>query len=295
MPTARCKPRRRIRRAQTDPLAVNTPLRPKRQKRVGGHGTHAQTEDDARRIGVRIVHHHPEPDSRHARTARHHGGDGRGRGHRAMAHHWVHPGQCHHDPHHRVLQDRFSTRRLFLASMALFTLGSLLAGLGHTFAMLLAGRLVQAAGAGILMPMTMTVLMIMFPVDKRGSRHGPVRPGHRFRPAIGPTGSGPHRRSGELAHHVLRHHRPVASRHRLGAFPHGGSRGGEQRRGRPRSAFHRLVHPRLRLPALRVPARSAPQASTPHPSSPSSSASSEWFGSSSAKPSSKNPCCASRC
>ena len=88
------------------------------------------------------------------------------------------------------LQDRFSTRKLFIASMALFTLGSLLAGLGHTFAMLLAGRLVQAAGAGILMPMTMTVLMIMFPVDKRGSAMGLFGLVIAFAPAIGPTVAG---------------------------------------------------------------------------------------------------------
>ena len=88
------------------------------------------------------------------------------------------------------LQDRFSTRKLFIASMALFTLGSLLAGLGHTFAMLLAGRLVQAAGAGILMPMTMTVLMIMFPVDKRGSAMGLFGLVIAFAPAMGPTVAG---------------------------------------------------------------------------------------------------------
>ncbi len=88
------------------------------------------------------------------------------------------------------LQDRFSTRKLFIASMALFTLGSLLAGLGRTFAMLLAGRLVQAAGAGILMPMTMTVLMIMFPVDKRGSAMGLFGLVIAFAPAIGPTVAG---------------------------------------------------------------------------------------------------------
>lgn len=88
------------------------------------------------------------------------------------------------------LQDRFTTRKLFLFSMALFTVGSALAGVGHTFEMLLAGRLIQAAGAGILMPMTMTVLMVMFPVEKRGSAMGIFGLVIAFAPAIGPTVAG---------------------------------------------------------------------------------------------------------
>ena len=49
------------------------------------------------------------------------------------------------------LTDRFTTRRLFLAAMIVFTVGTALAGWGPNFTVLLAGRLVQAAGAGILM------------------------------------------------------------------------------------------------------------------------------------------------
>ena len=70
------------------------------------------------------------------------------------------------------LTDRFTTKRLFLVSMVIFTLGSFLAGWGPSFVVLLLGRLVQAAGAGILMPLVMTVLMWTFPVDKRGTAMG---------------------------------------------------------------------------------------------------------------------------
>ena len=70
------------------------------------------------------------------------------------------------------LQDRFSTRKLFVFSMSLFAVGTLLAAAGLNFPVLLGGRLVQAAGAGILMPVTMTVLMLVFPVDRRGSAMG---------------------------------------------------------------------------------------------------------------------------
>ena len=70
------------------------------------------------------------------------------------------------------LIDRYSTRNLFTVSMLIFTAGSALAGWGPNFPVLLAGRLLQAAGAGILMPMVMTVLMLTFPPERRGSAMG---------------------------------------------------------------------------------------------------------------------------
>ena len=65
------------------------------------------------------------------------------------------------------LIDRYSTRNLFTVSMLIFTAGSALSGWGPNFPVLLAGRLLQAAGAGILMPMVMTVLMLTFPPERR--------------------------------------------------------------------------------------------------------------------------------
>ena len=88
------------------------------------------------------------------------------------------------------LTDRFTTKRLFLVSVAIFTAGSALAGWGPSFAVLLLGRLVQAAGAGILMPLVMTVLMWTFPVDKRGTAMGLFGIVIAFGPAIGPTVAG---------------------------------------------------------------------------------------------------------
>ena len=88
------------------------------------------------------------------------------------------------------LQDRFSTRKLFVFSMSLFAVGTLLAAVGLNFPVLLGGRLVQAAGAGILMPVTMTVLMLVFPVDRRGSAMGIFGLVIAFAPAIGPTVAG---------------------------------------------------------------------------------------------------------
>ncbi len=88
------------------------------------------------------------------------------------------------------LTDRFTTKRLFVIAMAIFTAGSALAGWGPSFAILLAGRLVQAAGAGILMPLVMTVLMWTFPIEKRGQAMGLFGIVIAFGPAIGPTAAG---------------------------------------------------------------------------------------------------------
>ena len=88
------------------------------------------------------------------------------------------------------LIDRFTTRSLFIFSMGIFALGSLLCGLAPNFPLLLTGRLAQAAGAGILMPMVMTVLMLMFPVERRGTAMGMFGVVIAFGPAIGPTVAG---------------------------------------------------------------------------------------------------------
>lgn len=88
------------------------------------------------------------------------------------------------------LTDKHSTIILYLVSMGIFAVGSLMAGIAPDFAVLLIGRLLQAAGAGILMPMVMTVLMLTFPVERRGSAMGIFGIVIAFAPAIGPSVSG---------------------------------------------------------------------------------------------------------
>ena len=88
------------------------------------------------------------------------------------------------------LTDRYRTRTLFLVSMAIFAIGSALAGWAPNFPVMLCGRLLQAAGAGILMPMSMTVLMLMFPPERRGSAMGMFGIVIAFAPAVGPSLAG---------------------------------------------------------------------------------------------------------
>lgn len=65
------------------------------------------------------------------------------------------------------LMNRFTTRRLYITAMGLFTVGTLLCGIAPTFSVILVGRVVQAAGAGILFPLITNVIFTLFPPDRR--------------------------------------------------------------------------------------------------------------------------------
>ncbi|MGE7920628.1 DHA2 family efflux MFS transporter permease subunit [Viridibacillus sp. NPDC093762] len=88
------------------------------------------------------------------------------------------------------LMKRFTTRQLFLSAMLLLLIGSIICASAPSFGVLLAGRMIQAAGAGIIMPLMMGVVLIIFPVEKRGSIMGLLGLAIIFAPAIAPTLSG---------------------------------------------------------------------------------------------------------
>lgn len=88
------------------------------------------------------------------------------------------------------LIQKYSVRRLFLVAMGLFTVGTVIGGVAHVFPILLAARMVQAAGAAIMMPVLMNVMLISFPIEKRGTAMGVFGLILMFAPAIGPTLSG---------------------------------------------------------------------------------------------------------
>lgn len=88
------------------------------------------------------------------------------------------------------LIERFTTRALYMGALGIFALGSLIAGWGPNFGVLFAGRMIQAAGAGVMMPLVMTVLMLTFPSDKRGSAMGIFSVVIAFAPAVGPSIAG---------------------------------------------------------------------------------------------------------
>ncbi|QMV44067.1 DHA2 family efflux MFS transporter permease subunit [Cohnella cholangitidis] len=88
------------------------------------------------------------------------------------------------------LMQRFTTRELFQTAMFVFLAGTIVSAIATDFPVLLVGRLIQAAGAGIIMPLLMTVILTLFPPEKRGAAMGMVGFAIIFAPAIGPTLAG---------------------------------------------------------------------------------------------------------
>lgn len=88
------------------------------------------------------------------------------------------------------LVGRFPTRKLFIFGLSLFAIGSLCAALAPVFGVLLLGRVFQAAACGVVMPMVFTVVLVIFPREKRGQAMGIVSLIIGFAPAVGPSISG---------------------------------------------------------------------------------------------------------
>ncbi len=82
---------------------------------------------------------------------------------------------------------RFSTRQLFIGGMILFGAGSLVAAIAPVFAVLLLGRVMQAASTGVLMVMVMSLILLSFPRESRGQAMGLVSLVIAFAPAVGPS------------------------------------------------------------------------------------------------------------
>lgn len=88
------------------------------------------------------------------------------------------------------LMQRFTTRELFQTSMFIFLAGTIVSAIATGFPLLLTGRMIQAAGAGIIMPLLTNVILTIFPPNKRGAAMGMVGLAIIFAPAIGPTIAG---------------------------------------------------------------------------------------------------------
>jgi len=89
-----------------------------------------------------------------------------------------------------VLQQWFTTRQMFLSAMSLFFVGTVTSAVSPDFGVLLVGRIIQAIGTGMLLPLVMNVIMTIYPPEKRGGAMGMLGLVVMFAPAIGPTLSG---------------------------------------------------------------------------------------------------------
>ncbi|WP_036692454.1 MDR family MFS transporter, partial [Paenibacillus tyrfis] len=89
-----------------------------------------------------------------------------------------------------LIQQWLTTRQLFSTAMLTFLIGTIVAATAPTFMLLLAGRVIQAMGTGLIIPLLMNTLLNIYPAEKRGSVMGVLFLIFTFAPAIGPTLSG---------------------------------------------------------------------------------------------------------
>ncbi|MFD2829680.1 MDR family MFS transporter [Corticicoccus populi] len=93
-------------------------------------------------------------------------------------------------PASAVLMQWFSTRQLFIGTMLTFIVGTTICAAAPSFEVLLTGRLIQAAGTGLLLPIISNVFLLIYPPERRGKVMGLLGLVLLFAPAIGPTLSG---------------------------------------------------------------------------------------------------------
>ncbi|OCS89278.1 multidrug MFS transporter [Caryophanon latum] len=84
----------------------------------------------------------------------------------------------------------FTTRQLITAAIILAIVGSLCGALAPNFTVLLVGRFIQALATGIILPLMFSVVMLIFPVEKRGAVMGIVGIILTAGPALGPSIAG---------------------------------------------------------------------------------------------------------
>ena len=83
--------------------------------------------------------------------------------------------------------DRFGTRRVFLVSIALFTLGSAACAMSHTLSQLVASRVLQACGGALLLPVGRLSVLRNYPREKFLQAMSFVAIPGLIGPLLGPT------------------------------------------------------------------------------------------------------------
>jgi MFS transporter, DHA2 family, lincomycin resistance protein len=89
-----------------------------------------------------------------------------------------------------LLLQRLPVRTVFFLAMGLFTAGTVLAAVAPGFGVLLVGRVVQASGTAIMLPLLFTTVLNVVPAERRGRMMGVISIVISVAPAIGPTVSG---------------------------------------------------------------------------------------------------------
>lgn len=88
------------------------------------------------------------------------------------------------------LMEHFSSKKLYLVSVSLFFIGCAAAAFSPNVYLLLLSRIIQALGAGILLPLPQVVAFRLYKPEERGTIMGIVGLTTGFAPAFGPTFAG---------------------------------------------------------------------------------------------------------
>ncbi|WP_456276245.1 DHA2 family efflux MFS transporter permease subunit [Bacillus sp. AK128] len=84
----------------------------------------------------------------------------------------------------------FTTRQLFILSLVFSIIGTFIAAIAPTFAVLMVARVIQAMGTALMLPLMFNTILIIVPPYKRGKIMGMLGLVIMFAPAVGPTLSG---------------------------------------------------------------------------------------------------------
>ena len=84
------------------------------------------------------------------------------------------------------LADRYGRKRVFIRSLIVLIGGSILAALSLNFEMLVASRVVQGLGGGLLLPVGFVMIYELFPPDRRGRALGILGVAAMSGPVLGP-------------------------------------------------------------------------------------------------------------
>ncbi|GLQ52954.1 MDR family MFS transporter [Devosia nitrariae] len=88
------------------------------------------------------------------------------------------------------LLQRLNTRPVFILAMSTFAAGTTICAVSPGLELLIVGRVVQACGTAIMMPLLMTTVMNLVPPENRGKTMGDISLVISVAPALGPTVSG---------------------------------------------------------------------------------------------------------
>ncbi|HZH61711.1 MAG TPA: DHA2 family efflux MFS transporter permease subunit [Metabacillus sp.] len=89
-----------------------------------------------------------------------------------------------------LIMQWFTTRQLFNTALVASIIGTFIAAIAPSFAVLMVARVVQAVGTALLLPLMFNTILLVVPPHKRGRIMGIIGLVIMFAPAVGPTISG---------------------------------------------------------------------------------------------------------